>query len=106
MRRRPLLLGCLPCSARRWSPAPLYRPGWRPKPPPVPDAIKPPAGQQVVLDVAGKGVQIYDCRPTTTDPNVSAWTFREPAATLYGHGDDRSASISAAPPSSCSTAAA
>jgi hypothetical protein len=59
--------------------------GARPKPPSVPYAIQVPAGQKFVLDVTGKGVQIYDCRPSATDPNVSMWTFREPAATLYGH---------------------
>jgi hypothetical protein len=106
MRRRPLLLGLLALLGLTLVAGAALPAGAGPKPPPVPDAITPPAGQQVVLDVAGKGVQIYDCRPSTTDPNVSAWTFREPAATLYGHGDDRSASISAAPPSSCSTAAA
>jgi Protein of unknown function (DUF3455) len=36
--------------------------------------------------VVGRGVQIYDCRPSAADPNVFAWTFREPAAVLYGHG--------------------
>ena len=85
MRRRPLLLGLLALLGLTLVAGAALPAGAGPKPPPVPDAITPPAGQQVVLDVAGKGVQIYDCRPSTTDPNVSAWTFREPAATLYGH---------------------
>jgi hypothetical protein len=46
----------------------------------VPPEIQVPAGQKVVLDVVGKGVQIYDCNPATL-----AWTFREPAAVLCGH---------------------
>ena len=44
-----------------------------------------PAGRKVVLDVTGKGVQVYDCKPSAADPNVLTWTFREPAAVLYGH---------------------
>ena len=32
-----------------------------------------------MLDVVGKGVQIYHCKPSTADPNVLTWTFREPA---------------------------
>jgi hypothetical protein len=52
----------------------------------VPPALQVPAGQEVVWDVVGVGVQIYDCKPSTTDPkNVSVWTFREPAAGLYDH---------------------
>jgi hypothetical protein len=86
MRRRPLLLGLLALLGLTLVAGAAMPAGAGPKPPPVPDAIRPPAGQQVVLDVAGKGVQIYDCRPSATDPNVSAWTFREPAATLSGHG--------------------
>jgi hypothetical protein len=46
----------------------------------VPPEIQVPAGQKVVLDVVGKGVQIYGCNPATL-----AWTFREPAAVLCGH---------------------
>jgi hypothetical protein len=40
----------------------------------------------LVWDVVGVGVQIYDCKPSVTDPSVSVWTFREPAAGLYDHG--------------------
>jgi hypothetical protein len=53
--------------------------------PDVPPALQVPAGQELVWDVVGIGVQIYDCKPSATDPNVSVWTFREPAAGLY-HG--------------------
>ena len=37
-------------------------------------------------EVAGKGAQIYDCKPSAADPAVLTWTFREPAAVLYGRG--------------------
>ena len=79
MRRRPFLLGLLALLGTTLVAAVAVPAGAGPKPPEVPEAIQVPAGQQVVLDVVGKGVQIYDCNPTTL-----AWTFREPAAVLYG----------------------
>jgi Protein of unknown function (DUF3455) len=60
--------------------------GSAPKPPQVPDPIKVPPGQDLVWEVVGRGVQIYDCTPSASDPNMFAWTFREPAAVLYDHG--------------------
>jgi Protein of unknown function (DUF3455) len=51
----------------------------RPRPPKVPTELAVPADQKVVLDVTGKGVQIYDCQGGT-------WVLREPAAVLYGRG--------------------
>ena len=36
--------------------------------------------------MVGKGVQIYDCKPSAADPSGRTWTFREPAAVLYGRG--------------------
>jgi len=84
MRRRPFLLGLLAllgCTLVAGAAVPAGAGGS--KPPTVPDAIKVPAGQEVVLDVTGKGVQIYDCKPN--DQGALVWTFREPAAVLYGH---------------------
>lgn len=86
MRRRPILLGLLALLSSTLVAGAAMPAGAGSKPPAVPRAIQVPAGQEVVLDVVGKGVQIYDCRPSATDPNVLAWTFREPAAVLYGHG--------------------
>jgi hypothetical protein len=86
MRRRPILLGLLALLSSTLVAGAAMPAGAGSKPPAVPPAIQVPAGQEVVLDVVGKGVQIYDCRPSATDPNVLAWTFREPAAVLYGHG--------------------
>jgi len=54
--------------------------------PPVPDPLRVPADQELVWRVVGKGVQIYDCKPSTTDPSTFVWTFREPAAVLYRRG--------------------
>jgi hypothetical protein len=87
MRRRPFLLGLLALlSATLVAGAAVPAGAGGSKPPVVPDPIQVPAGQKVVLDVAGKGVQIYDCKPSATDPAVLVWTFREPAAVLYGRG--------------------
>jgi hypothetical protein len=86
MRRRPFLLVLLALLSSTLVAGAAMPAGAGGKPPSVPAAIQVPAGQKVVLDVVGKGVQIYDCRPSATDPNVLAWTFREPAAVLYGHG--------------------
>jgi Protein of unknown function (DUF3455) len=85
MRRRPILLGLLALLSSTLVAGAAMPAGAGSRPPAVPPAIQVPAGQEVVLDVVGKGVQIYDCRPSTADPNVHAWTFREPAAVLYGH---------------------
>ena len=82
MRRRPLLLGMLALlGSMLIAGAALPAGAGGSKPPTVPEPIQVPAGQKVVLDVTGKGVQIYDCNPT-----MLAWTFREPAASLHGRG--------------------
>ena len=85
MRRRPFLLGLLALLSATLVAGAAVPAGAGGKPPEVPTAIQPPAGQKVVLDVVGKGVQIYDCKPSAADPAVLTWTFREPAAVLYGH---------------------
>jgi Protein of unknown function (DUF3455) len=80
MRRRPFLLGLLALLSATLVAGAAVPAGAASKPPAVPPEIQVPAGQKVVLDVVGKGVQIYDCNPATL-----AWTFREPAAVLSGH---------------------
>jgi hypothetical protein len=85
MRRRPLVLGLLALLSSTLVAGAAMPAGAGSRPPEVPAAIQVPGGQ-VVLEVAGKGVQIYDCKPSATDPGVLTWTFREPAAVLYGRG--------------------
>jgi hypothetical protein len=80
MRRRPFLLGLLALLSATLVAGAAVPAGAGSKPPAVPPEIQVPTGQKVVLDVVGKGVQIYDCNPATL-----AWTFREPAAVLSGH---------------------
>jgi Protein of unknown function (DUF3455) len=79
MRRRPFLLGLLALLSATLVAGAAVPAGAGGKPPEVLPTLRPPAGQKVVLDVVGKGVQIYDCNATTR-----AWAFREPAAVLYG----------------------
>ena len=80
MRRRPILFGLLALLSSTLVAGAAMPAGAGSRPPEVPKELQVPAGQKVVLDVVGKGVQIYDCSPATL-----AWTFREPAAVLYGH---------------------
>ena len=84
MRRRPFLLGLLALLSSILVASAALPAGAGSKPPAVPPALQVPEGQKVVLDVTGKGVQIYDCRPSAADPAVNAWTLREPAAVLSG----------------------
>src|SRR5262249_32486706 len=57
-------------------------------PPKVPDSLKAPDGQKVLLRALGKGVQIYDCKPKADDPSKFDWSFRAPEAELTNeHGD-------------------
>ena len=86
MRRRPFLLGLLALLGSILVAGAAGPAGAGTRPPKVPEAIQIPAGQKVVLDVTGKGVQIYDCKPSAGDPANLVWTFREPAAVLSGRG--------------------
>jgi hypothetical protein len=86
MRRRPFLLGLLALLGSILVAGAAVPAGAGPRPPQVPEAIQVPAGQKVVLAVTGKGVQIYDCKPSATNPAALVWTFREPAAVLSGRG--------------------
>ena len=51
-------------------------------PPQVPEIIRVPDGQAVLLKALAKGVQIYDCKATPADPVKFAWAFRAPEADL------------------------
>jgi Protein of unknown function (DUF3455) len=53
-----------------------------PKPPDVPQSLKPPAGQVAFLEYLASGVQIYECLPKQGQRGVYEWTFRAPDATL------------------------
>jgi len=51
--------------------------------PKVPDAIKVPAGEKLVLIARATGSQIYVCRPDAA--GQPAWTLKAPEAQLFDH---------------------
>jgi len=64
-------------------------------PPDVPDSIRAPAGEKVVLLAHASGAQIYTCR-AGTDGKVS-WTLKAPEAELAGREGKVIGSHSAGP---------
>lgn len=52
-------------------------------PPAVPDNLKAPSGEQLILKVAAKGVQIYTCAASATNANGFEWTLKAPEAELF-----------------------
>ena len=50
---------------------------------PIPDSLKVPEGNSLVLQTFARGVQIYEVKRSATDPNVFAWVNIAPSATLY-----------------------
>ncbi|WP_392530584.1 DUF3455 domain-containing protein [Nostoc sp. C117] len=59
------------------------------QPPYVPDNLRVPKDQVLLLKTLGSGVQIYDCKATATDPNTFIWTFRQPLANIFGGGGNK-----------------
>lgn len=57
--------------------------GWAAAPADVPDSLKAPAGEQLVLQAHAKGVQIYTCK--AGDAGQPAWTLKGPDAELSDH---------------------
>lgn len=49
-------------------------------------ALRAPAGEEAQFALQAQGVQIYACRPRTTDANAYQWTFVAPEATLMEGG--------------------
>lgn len=47
----------------------------------VPNKLRPPEGQELVLNAIGRGSQNYVC-----DQATAKWTFRDPTAALYRYG--------------------
>ena len=52
---------------------------------PIPDSLKVPEGNSLVLQTFARGVQIYEVKRNATDPNVFAWVNIAPSATLYNN---------------------
>jgi hypothetical protein len=51
--------------------------------PTVPDAIKAPADQVVLLKAKAKGSQIYECKPKADNPMAFGWSLKAPDAELF-----------------------
>jgi hypothetical protein len=51
--------------------------------PKVPESLKVPAAQTLLLETHATGVQTYECKVTTDDPNVYEWVFKAPEADLF-----------------------
>jgi hypothetical protein len=58
--------------------------------PQVPDTLKPPAGQILVLKANARGTQIYQCSASSGNSNQFEWQLKAPAADLL---DDKGQKI-------------
>ena len=57
--------------------------------PAVPNNLKVPDGQMVLLKALGQGVQIYACGAKAGAPNQFEWVFKTPEADLTGDKGER-----------------
>src|SRR5574342_445076 len=51
--------------------------------PQVPEALKAPATQVLLLETQAVGVQIYECKASKEDPTRFEWVFKAPEAELF-----------------------
>lgn len=58
------------------------------RPPRVPVELQVPAGNELQLQAAGVGVQIYVWTQSATDPTQFSWVFKAPHAILLHHRED------------------
>jgi hypothetical protein len=59
------------------------------QPPQVPDNLKVPAGQEVLLKALGKGTQVYACKAASGDGNRFEWVLARPDAGLFDESGAR-----------------
>jgi hypothetical protein len=52
----------------------------------TPNSLQVPAGQKVLLHAYAKGVQIYRCERSSTDPDQFVWNLKCPEAWLFTDG--------------------
>ncbi len=55
----------------------------------VPDALKPPADQALVLRAKAVGAQVYVCGQGKDDPSKYEWTLKAPDAELFDDGGQK-----------------
>jgi len=58
-------------------------------PPQVPDNLKVPAGQEVLLKALGKGSQVYVCKAASGDADRFEWVLARPDAGLFDESGAR-----------------
>ena len=63
----------------------------------VPQSLEVPAGEKVLLHAYAKGVQIYTCRPSPSDPAQFAWALKAPEALLFDENGTVIGSLYAGP---------
>lgn len=51
--------------------------------PRVPESLRVPATQTLLVEAHATGVQTYECKATEDDLNVFEWVFKEPQADLF-----------------------
>ncbi|TMA27575.1 MAG: DUF3455 domain-containing protein [Deltaproteobacteria bacterium] len=61
-----------------------------PRPPSVPENLKVPEGQELLLRAAARGAQIYSCKAKAADSQAFEWVLKAPDAELF---DERGAKI-------------
>jgi hypothetical protein len=49
----------------------------------IPDSIKVPNGEQLLLKASAKGSQIYTCKPKSESPEQYEWTLKAPDAVSF-----------------------
>jgi len=59
------------------------------QPPNVPNNLKLPEGQMVLLKAVGQGVQIYACSAKAGDPTQFEWVLKAPEADLMDDKGER-----------------
>ncbi|HEX3633291.1 MAG TPA: DUF3455 domain-containing protein [Casimicrobiaceae bacterium] len=57
--------------------------------PEVPENLKVPATQMLAVSVEARGVQIYECSASKTDPARFEWTLKAPEAELFDKAGKR-----------------
>jgi hypothetical protein len=55
----------------------------------VPDRLKVPANQSLVLKTSAKGFQIYVCKAKADNPRQFEWSLKAPEAQLFGDGGEK-----------------
>lgn len=64
--------------------------------PAVPDPLRVPASEELVLQARGVGVQVYACMPANDD-NGAAWSLKAPEADLFDESGEKIGTHAAGP---------